>query len=143
VESIGVTPFFWCGNLTAIEVEEDNAYFTSVDGVLYDKSLSELIQYPAGKTAAEYAVLDGVSVIMDEAFSGICHLEHLTLPSSVEQIGRQTYLNSLKRITLFAVEPPIMGYSIYDLSIYVPSQSVDIYKAEFPWCYMAIYPIIE
>ncbi len=142
VETIGVAPFFWCGNLTAIEVEEANAYFTSVDGVLYDKSLNTLFEYPAGKTAAEYAVLDGVSVISHEAFAGICHLEYLTLPSSIEQIGMLMYLNSLKRITLFAVEPPIMGYSIY-VPIYVPSQSVDAYKAEFPWCNSAIYPIIE
>ena len=37
------------GNLNAINVSEDNKYFTSVDGVLFNANVSEFIAYPAAK----------------------------------------------------------------------------------------------
>lgn len=39
-----------CQVLKAFNVDKDNKYFTSVDGVLYSKDMTKLIAYPNGKT---------------------------------------------------------------------------------------------
>ncbi len=46
------TPFVGCKNLTDIFVEEGNACFSSIDGVLYNADGTELICYPEGKTTS-------------------------------------------------------------------------------------------
>ena len=49
----------YCNNLTAINVDERNVNYTSVDGVLYNKAVSELITVPNGK--AEVVVPETVT----------------------------------------------------------------------------------
>lgn len=50
VKNIENGAFERCGNLTAIIVDEDNPYFCSLDGVLYNKDKTILIQCPERKT---------------------------------------------------------------------------------------------
>ena len=60
----GAVCFFGSSHLVAIHVDQGNQYFASVDGVLYDKALTTVVECPQGK-------------------SGV-----VTLPSSVTSIGR-------------------------------------------------------
>ena len=55
-------------NLTAIEVSENNADYTSIDGVLFNKDKTELISYPAGSPRTEYIVPASVTSIKYSAF---------------------------------------------------------------------------
>lgn len=57
-----------CSKLKSIDVSENNKYFTSVDGVLFSKDMTELIQYPYGKIQNEYTVPDTVTCIHPGAF---------------------------------------------------------------------------
>ena len=52
VDSIGMLAFDDCDSLTTIDVDHDNEFYASVDGVLYDKGINTLIQCPGGKVAA-------------------------------------------------------------------------------------------
>lgn len=54
VRYIGVQPFFGCSSLQSITVAEENEYFVSKDGVLYNKDMTTLIAYPEGKAAASF-----------------------------------------------------------------------------------------
>ena len=47
VTSIEIEAFVYCPNLTSFEVAKDNSYYSSIDGVLFNKNLTTLIYYPA------------------------------------------------------------------------------------------------
>jgi hypothetical protein len=53
------SPFKGCSNLVNIYVDESNAYFSSIDGVLYNKDATRLVAFPEGrKTAVEEIVAE-------------------------------------------------------------------------------------
>ena len=75
--------------LEAIEVDEGNAQYASVDGVLFSKDLKKLIRYP-GYAGDQYSIPEGTECIAQEAFSG-CYLKQLTLPASIKTIERNAF----------------------------------------------------
>lgn len=113
VRDIGGAPFAKCGYLEEITVSEGNPNYKAVDGVLYTKDGTGLIQYPAGKTNAEYTVVDGTEEIGygafasskltkvnfpetliridNDAFFESCRLEQLELPDSLQRIGSMAF----------------------------------------------------
>jgi hypothetical protein len=50
VTSIGTYAFKNCSSLTAINVDSNNPNYSSVDGILFNKDQTALIQYPIGNT---------------------------------------------------------------------------------------------
>lgn len=68
VTSIGGYAFEGCHSLTSIIVDNDNKYFTSIDGDLYNKDKTKLIRYAIGKTDASFIIPDSVTSIGDYAF---------------------------------------------------------------------------
>ena len=68
VTSIGYDAFSECTSLTAINVAEGNTAYVSENGVLFNKSKTSLIQYPAGKTDSAYTIPDSVTSIGYYAF---------------------------------------------------------------------------
>ena len=55
VAGIGAFAFYDCSSLTAISVNATNVYYSSTNGVLFDKKKAQLIQYPSG-LAGSYTV---------------------------------------------------------------------------------------
>ncbi len=87
VISIGEIPFFDCPALTSIEVDSNNPQYSSLDGVLFNKDKTSLIQYPAGKQG-DYSIPNGVITIGPDAFRSCGDaLLSITIPNSVELIG--------------------------------------------------------
>lgn len=142
VEVISSEAFGSCTNLTGIQVDADNAAYKSAEGVLYNKAGTELIVYPAGRTAANFAVPQNVVRIKENAFLGADDLKNLILPSSIEVIGIYAFHHTLETITLYSEEPPFCNGFSFD-RLYVPLQSVETYKTEYSWCADRIYPITE
>nr|WP_303997384.1 leucine-rich repeat protein [Ruminococcus bromii] len=88
VTHIGEAAFSNCINCKDINVEKDNQFYSSIDGVLFDKEHKKLKCYPAGKEDTSYTVPDGVLEIETKAFYGCSHLTGtFKLPKSVEYIG--------------------------------------------------------
>ena len=90
VTIIGVEAFADCGGLTAISVEAKNSAFCSVDGILYNKSKTELLQCPGGKSGA-MTIPSSVTSIEDGAFEGCRNLTFVSIPSSVTSIGANAF----------------------------------------------------
>ncbi len=67
VINIGSSPFWNCTALTNIMVDANNQYYTSVNGVLYDKDIETIIHYPVGKTG-NCVIPRSVKSISDYAF---------------------------------------------------------------------------
>ena len=61
--------FNGCDNLTNITVDDDNVMYRSSDGVLFNKSMTNLIRYPEGRENSEYIIPNSVNIIEDGAFA--------------------------------------------------------------------------
>ncbi len=68
LKSIGTQAFYECVSLEAIHIASGNAAYSSVDGVLMDKSKTTLIQYPIAKAGSSYHVPDSIKTIKEYAF---------------------------------------------------------------------------
>ena len=91
VTNIGGSVLQACQYLTAINVAANNPAFSSVDGVLFDKSQTTLIRYPAGITSNAYAVPNGVTSIADGAFAQSYYLDSVTFPDTLTSIGQFSF----------------------------------------------------
>jgi sugar lactone lactonase YvrE len=80
-----------CTSLTAITMAAPNAYYSSIDGVLFDASQATLLEFPPGLEGS-YAIPDGVAKIGTEAFFACSGLTNITL-GTVTDIGFGAFEN--------------------------------------------------
>ena len=85
---------------------------------------------------------ENVSTIGDSAFEGCRSLSSITIPGGVTSIGEYAFHDaySLSGVIVLAKTPPALGSQAFTLSnpgrrrtIYVPSESVDLYKNDSNW----------
>ena len=92
VKEIGIAPFVFeieggpCGKLKEIEVSKENKHYVSVDGVLYDKDMTTLIQYPLGKLQDEFTIPDSVTEIGNGAFTYANNLKKIIIGKGISVI---------------------------------------------------------
>ena len=77
-------------NFQSITVDENNKYFASKDGVLFNKSFTTLISYPVGKSG-NYMIPNTVESIERLAFAYSCYLTKMIIPDNVLHIGHQAF----------------------------------------------------
>ena len=85
--------FVNCDSLAAINVMQDNANYSSINGVLFDKNQTTLIRYPEGKGKVDtsYSIPDSVTKIDDLAFRNCSNLVSITIPDNVIHIGQAAF----------------------------------------------------
>jgi|GEM_PF-1869234 len=111
------TPFYKCSALITVDV--NNANYSSIDGVLYNKLQTQLIQCPTSKTGA------------------------FSIPGSVVSIGALAfgYCSGLTSIKVVSALPSniTLGMTVFEnvnktsCTLYVPSGSQTAYKAASQW----------
>lgn len=135
VTVIGDSAFSNCGNLTDLVIPEtvtvigDSAFFNC-------GNLTNLV------------IPEAVTTIGDYAFVGCSSLESVTIGNSITTIGDYLFLGcvSLTSVYCKAIVPPLINtidphdsYDLFDdvtdgsLTIYVPRESVEAYKAADGW----------
>ncbi len=98
VISMGSSPFDGCHKLMTISVSSENENYCSIDGVLYNKEVTKLINFPGGQKTCK--IPNSVITICDYAFAW-SNLEEVTIPNSVTHIGSNAfYLCNLTSITI-------------------------------------------
>ncbi len=121
--------------LAEINVSQDNQTYCSVDGVLYNKAMTELIKYPQKKQSTSFVIPDTVTVIgpvscnqtlfssvvmprglktiAEHAFEG-SSLTELVIPDGVRYIGNYAFVMSqdLTHVTIPA-SVTAMGENVF------------------------------
>jgi CHAT domain-containing protein len=99
VKEIKSCAFSSCYSLQGFEVDEDNPYFTTIDGVLFCHDKTKLVCCP---NKNEYSIPNGTKIIGLYAFQGCKDMTSVTIPNSVEIIeeGAFSICNGLTSITI-------------------------------------------
>ena len=92
VTYIGEGAFGYTTALTEITVAEDNKAYCSEDGVLFTKSKSLLLAYPAGKQNESYVIPKGTKRLGENAFSLCATLTAVTIPDGLTVIGSGAFI---------------------------------------------------
>jgi hypothetical protein len=160
VTSIGSNAFSECGGLTTvfiphsvtsieseafqncsalINVDANNPNYSSIDGVLFDKTLTKLIQYPNSKKG-NYTIPTSVITIGIYAFSNCNGLTGITIPLSVTTIEAAAFYacGGLTDVTIPSSISTISS-SAFDFckklrSIIIPSTVISIESWAFYEC---------
>ena len=100
VTDTSIYSFACCSNLTSITVDPTNPNYCSIDGVLYDKNISNLICCPGGKT--EISIPDSVTAIYYASFAGCKNLKYISLPANLTDIGNYAFIDcsNLSAVTI-------------------------------------------
>ena len=91
VTAINDYVFAGCSGLASIGVDDNNTNYSSEDGILFNKSKTTIVQYPAGKPDAAYIISNSVTAIGYGAFAFCPNLSAVTIPSSVTTIGEMAF----------------------------------------------------
>ena len=141
VSYIGEYAFEYCASLKHFGVAEDNASYCAVDGVLFDKSMQRLMNYPACKAGKEYVIPSSVKSIDEAAFEYSRNLEYVSIPEGVETIARCTFNNcrTLKKVDLPSTLKTIGYMAFHEChsleTLNIPDGVTHIDKYVFHCCY--------
>jgi hypothetical protein len=138
VTSIGDYGFYGGTSNTGITVHADNPNYSSQEGVLYNKGITKLIQYPCGKAGAliipatvtsigiaacelsagnitSITFTGNVETIAEAAFEGLTSLTSIAFPSSLTSIGPWAFYGctSLTGVYFYG-NAPSMGSAVFD-----------------------------
>jgi hypothetical protein len=114
VTSIGEHVFYYCRNLTEVHVHEYNIKYASANGVLFNRSQTVLIKYPAAKQGETYTVPGNVARIEDQAFYGCNNLVSVEIPGSVTAVGNYAFA-AAENLTSVTIGSQVqkMGYRAF------------------------------
>lgn len=90
VSSITGWAFYGCASLNSINVDSKNSNYKSINGVLFNKSGTNLIRCPNTKSGS-YTIPDSATAIKDRAFDACTKITSITIPSSINSIGTKAF----------------------------------------------------
>jgi PKD repeat protein len=130
VTTIGNYAFGSCESLAAINVNAANVNYASVDGVLYHKNITILIQCPAGKAGA-FSIPGSVTTIGNGAFFECNSITSITFfgfvaPTTVGEDWITGTSDQIKGHAYAASNFPALGQKWYNLTMgmYIPGPPV-------------------
>ena len=77
-------------------VSEDNPWYKSVDGIIYNKDMTELVKVPSNYEFSELVIPDSVKTIRRGACHSLKHVSKITLPEGLEIIGANAFCGAGK-----------------------------------------------
>jgi hypothetical protein len=104
---------FGCDDLSEIVVDKENQFFTSYEGVLFDKKMTTLIMHPQSRKG-DYIVPDTVIAIELDAFVSCEKLTRIFLPQETIFINCPLTFAGCKRLTDIIVNKNNLKYSSID-----------------------------
>lgn len=114
LNELGTYPFGSCESLENIFIDEKNRYFKTIDGILYSKDMTALIQYPIGKKIKRFVIPNTVKTLKFRCFSDGYYLEYVDA-RNVNLIEEKVFYyctNLMEVILNFNVQ--LKGQKIFD-----------------------------
>ncbi len=114
LNELGKYPFGSCESLENISINTNNQYFQTIDGALYTKDLTELIQYPIGRKLNQFIIPNTVKTLKFRCFSDGYYLNYIDA-RNVELIEEKVfyYCTNLTKVRLNA-KVKLKGDNIFD-----------------------------
>ncbi|MHB1454762.1 MAG: leucine-rich repeat protein, partial [Saccharofermentanales bacterium] len=129
--------FAGCTSLTQILVDPGNPNYKSIDGVLFNKTGSDLLQYPGGKPG-NYTIPELVTFIRERAFYGCNLLKSIAIPSTVIEWGGAFRNSGLTSVTFGSGTTSIPAFAFTGCSglqnVAIPYGVTDIGENSFQDC---------
>ena len=123
VTNIGDFAFSYCTSLKSITVDPLNSVYSSLDGVLFDKSQATLIQCPPSCEAGNYTIPNSVTNIGPVAFASCVSLTSVTIPNTITGIGSSAFDSCIRMTSVY-----FNGNAIsVDSSVFNGDRNVTIY----------------
>lgn len=99
--------FYHISSLTSITVDAANPFFSSKNGVLFDKNMTTLLRYPSAKTDTSYTVPEGVRTIPTNSCINLDYLRDIVLPASLTKLSNYAFspYDPLRSISVDADNP--------------------------------------
>lgn len=125
-ESLGSGVFAGCNSLANVSIDSNNRFYVCLDGVIYSKNGTELVQYLPGRVLSTYSMPVSVGKIDEYAFWGADSLTAVSVSPGVKEIPEYAFSNcySLNKVSLPSSVESLMAYSFADCpnlkSIYIP-----------------------
>ena len=94
VDLIGNSAFSVTPSMQEIKVDKDNNQFADIDGVLYNKSISELIRYPSKSERIEMIIPDSVQIIKQYSFDNSLNLNKVVFGKGIKEIEPFAFHNA-------------------------------------------------
>ncbi len=82
----GFCAFDYCTALNSISVSASNNYYSSEDGIMYDKEKTHIELYPQGKKDTTYTVPSTIKWLSSLSTNNNPYLKTITIPASVKDI---------------------------------------------------------
>lgn len=129
-----------CSKLKRIDVSMYNPVYTSVEGVLFNKSKTTLISFPPGKSDTVYGISKSVTTISARAFDSCTSLESVLFPDSLTSIGIGAFsgCTSLSNVVFSGSVTRIESGAFYNCtslkSVAIPSSVTFIGSNAFGGC---------
>lgn len=130
-------------NIKKVEVSDSNVFYTSKDGILYDKTGTILVKCPVNYYKDEVVIPDGVKKIAETAFMS-CHIKSVKFPDSLDLIEDRAFFccDELESIdfgnSIFSIggmySDSVFSYCKSLKQITLPSQIKDIGERAFINC---------
>ena len=141
VAELGKGAFASCHSLENIFIESGNENYVDINGVVYSKDKTIVVEYPAGKNSTEYEVIDGVKKIGNCAFYGSWNLNTVYLPEGVESVGEYAFYDC-KNVTSYSLPETLTAIERYAFSenyslnyISIPDNVIQISNYAFAYDY--------
>ena len=142
VANIGDGTFGSCDKLESVDVEAGNSNYCSNNGILYNKEMTKILCYPAGKTdITQFDIPNGVTEIEEFAFLSCEALRVINIPSTVTTIGARSF-EGCKNLYSIIIPQSVtsIGVSAFNscnelVSVVIPDGVESIKAGTFMWCY--------
>lgn len=140
VETLGKHVFESCESITSISVNSNNPNYSSLNGTLFNKNKTELIQYPSGSSLTQYDVPNGVTKICDRAFGYCRKLTSVTISNTVTTIESFAFNDCSGLVSVYIPNSVTsIGDSVFSFcknlkNITIPSSVTSIGDYTFQYC---------